>query len=69
MSIASEEDVVRLVRPDDAPWADTGTGVLLKVLRFDQKHGTWKFVVADSIINDRVKIRCAAKFGRAQLSV
>ena len=41
MSIASEEDVVRLVRPDDAPWADTGTGVLLKVLRFDQLHGTW----------------------------
>ena len=41
MSIASEEDVVRLVRPDDAPWADTGTGVLLKVLRFDQQHGTW----------------------------
>ena len=39
MSIASEEDVVRLVRPDDAPWADTGTGVLLKkVLRFDQLH-------------------------------
>jgi 2,4'-dihydroxyacetophenone dioxygenase len=41
VSIASEEDVVRLVRPDDAPWADTGTGVLLKVLRFDRLHGTW----------------------------
>ena len=26
---------------DDAPWADTGTGVLLKVVRFDSQHGTW----------------------------
>jgi len=34
-------DVVRLVTPDDAPWADTGTGVLLKVLRFDALRGTW----------------------------
>jgi 2,4'-dihydroxyacetophenone dioxygenase len=40
-TIADEGDVVRLVTPDDAPWADTGTGVLLKVLRFDQLHGTW----------------------------
>ncbi len=41
MSIASEEDVVRLVRPEDAPWADTGIGVLLKVVRFDSLRGTW----------------------------
>jgi hypothetical protein len=41
VSITDEKDVVRLVSPDDAPWADTGTGVLLKVLRFDQLHGTW----------------------------
>jgi len=41
MSIASEADVVRLVRPQDAPWADTGTGVLLKVVRFDPLRGTW----------------------------
>jgi hypothetical protein len=41
VSITNEEEVVRLVRPGDAPWADTGTGVLLKVLRFDQPHGTW----------------------------
>ena len=34
-------DVVRLVGDDDAPWADTGTGVLLKVVRFDELHGTW----------------------------
>ena len=26
---------------DDAPWADTGMGVLLKVVRFDSQHGTW----------------------------
>jgi 2,4'-dihydroxyacetophenone dioxygenase len=36
-----QEEMVRLVAPDDAPWADTGTGVLLKVLRFDASHGTW----------------------------
>ena len=24
-----------------APWADTGMGVLLKVVRFDSQHGTW----------------------------
>jgi 2,4'-dihydroxyacetophenone dioxygenase len=41
MSIASEQDVVRLVSPADAPWADTGIGALLKVLRFDQLRGTW----------------------------
>jgi 2,4'-dihydroxyacetophenone dioxygenase len=35
------DDVVRLVAPEDAPWADTGTGVLLKVVRFDQLRGTW----------------------------
>jgi hypothetical protein len=41
MTSTSEQDVVRLVSPDDAPWADTGIGVLLKVLRFDQLRGTW----------------------------
>jgi 2,4'-dihydroxyacetophenone dioxygenase len=44
MSITDETntaDVVKLVRPEDAPWADTGTGVLLKVVRFDALHGTW----------------------------
>ena len=41
MSTTASQDVVRLVTPDDAPWADTGTGVLLKVLRFDELHGTW----------------------------
>jgi hypothetical protein len=41
VSIASEEDVVRLVGPEDAPWADTGTGVLLKVVRYDALRGTW----------------------------
>ncbi|HEX3793379.1 MAG TPA: 2,4'-dihydroxyacetophenone dioxygenase family protein [Acidimicrobiales bacterium] len=32
---------IRLVTPEDAPWADTGTGVLLKILRFDDRKGTW----------------------------
>jgi hypothetical protein len=35
------DDVVRLITPEDAPWADTGTGVLLKVVRFDNLRGTW----------------------------
>jgi 2,4'-dihydroxyacetophenone dioxygenase len=38
---AAGTDVVRLVQPQDAPWADTGTGVLLKVVRFDARRGTW----------------------------
>ena len=38
---ANPTDAVRLVTTDDAPWADTGTGVLLKVVRFDSSHGTW----------------------------
>lgn len=44
MSIATSpnaQDMVRLVSPDDAPWADTGMGILLKVVRFDAQHGTW----------------------------
>jgi hypothetical protein len=43
MSIASpaSRDIVRLVSEEDAPWADTGIGVLLKVVRFDVQHGTW----------------------------
>ena len=38
---ANPADAVRLVAIDDAPWADTGTGVLLKVVRYDSNHGTW----------------------------
>jgi 2,4'-dihydroxyacetophenone dioxygenase len=38
---ANPADAVRLVTIDDAPWADTGTGVLLKVVRYDSNHGTW----------------------------
>ena len=38
---ANPRDAVRLVGDDDAPWADTGMGVLLKVVRFDSQHGTW----------------------------
>src|SRR5258708_39808881 len=38
---ANPAEAVRLVGEDDAPWADTGTGVLLKVVRFDSQHGTW----------------------------
>ena len=38
---ANPTDAVRLVTDEDAPWADTGTGVLLKVVRFDSSHGTW----------------------------
>ena len=41
MALTENKDVVRLVTPEDAPWANTGTGVLLKVLRFDEAHGTW----------------------------
>ncbi len=44
MSIATSpnaQDMVRLVSSDDAPWADTGMGILLKIVRFDPQHGTW----------------------------
>ena len=44
MSIATSpnaQDMVRLVSPDDAPWADTGMGIRLKIVRFDPAHGTW----------------------------
>lgn len=34
-------DGVRVVLPEDAPWADTGTGTLLKLVRFDSQRGTW----------------------------
>ena len=34
-------DLVRVVGEEDAAWADTGTGVLLKVVRFDTQRGTW----------------------------
>jgi len=38
---ANPKEIVRLVGDEDAPWADTGTGVLLKVVRYDATHGTW----------------------------
>ena len=38
---ANPKDIVRLVTPDDAPWADTGMGILLKIVRFDVARGTW----------------------------
>ena len=38
---ANPKDIVRVVTPDDAPWADTGMGILLKVVRFDLQRGTW----------------------------
>jgi 2,4'-dihydroxyacetophenone dioxygenase len=44
MSIAtpdSQQDTVRVVGAEDAPWAETGMGVLLKVVRFDSQRGTW----------------------------
>jgi hypothetical protein len=43
MSIATpaSRDIVRLVSDEDAPWADTGIGVLLKIVRFDVARGTW----------------------------
>lgn len=41
MAITSPMDVVRHVGDDDAPWADTGTGVDLKVVRYDAARGTW----------------------------
>src|SRR5580698_3883436 len=41
MSTMTPLDVVRHVGEDDAPWADTGTGVDLKIVRFDPMRGTW----------------------------
>ncbi len=41
MAITAPLDVVRHVGEDDAPWADTGTGVDLKLVRFDSAKGTW----------------------------
>jgi 2,4'-dihydroxyacetophenone dioxygenase len=38
---AHPKDAVRLVADEEAPWADTGMGVLLKVVRYDSQHGTW----------------------------
>jgi 2,4'-dihydroxyacetophenone dioxygenase len=38
---ANSADAVRLVTVEEAPWADTGTGVLLKVVRYDSNAGTW----------------------------
>ncbi len=36
---ANPNDTVRLVSEEDAPWADSGIGVLLKVVRFDSNTG------------------------------
>jgi len=41
MAITAPLDVVRHLGDDDAPWADTGTGVDLKLVRFDALKGTW----------------------------
>lgn len=41
MTLAQAKDVVRHVGADDSPWVDTGTGVDLKVVRFDTLRGTW----------------------------
>jgi 2,4'-dihydroxyacetophenone dioxygenase len=41
MAISTALEAVRHVGDDDAPWVDTGYGVDLKVMRFDQMHGTW----------------------------
>jgi 2,4'-dihydroxyacetophenone dioxygenase len=41
MTTTAPADVVRHVGEDDALIADTGTGVGLKVVRYDALHGTW----------------------------
>jgi 2,4'-dihydroxyacetophenone dioxygenase len=41
MTTTTSADVVRHVGEDDALIADTGTGVGLKVVRYDALHGTW----------------------------
>ena len=41
MAIAEQELVVRHVGEDGAPWVDTGTGVELKLMRYDLARGTW----------------------------
>jgi 2,4'-dihydroxyacetophenone dioxygenase len=41
MAITAPLDVVRHVGDDGAPWADTGAGVDLKVVRYDAARGTW----------------------------
>jgi 2,4'-dihydroxyacetophenone dioxygenase len=41
MTTTAPADVVRHVGEDDALIANTGTGVGLKVVRYDALHGTW----------------------------
>jgi 2,4'-dihydroxyacetophenone dioxygenase len=41
VTTAKTDDVVRHVGEDDAAWADTGMGIKLKVVRYDQLKGTW----------------------------
>ncbi len=41
MTTTASDDVVRHVGEDDALIAETGTGVGLKVVRYDSLHGTW----------------------------
>jgi quercetin dioxygenase-like cupin family protein len=38
---AKTDDVVRHVGEGDAAWANTGMGIKLKVVRYDQLKGTW----------------------------
>ncbi|HVX20108.1 MAG TPA: 2,4'-dihydroxyacetophenone dioxygenase family protein [Acidimicrobiales bacterium] len=44
MATTAAADVVRHVGEDDALMADTGTGVGLKVVRYDALRGTWVIV-------------------------
>ena len=41
MALATPQDIVRHVGESDSPWVDTGTGVDLRVVRFDPLRGTW----------------------------
>lgn len=41
MTLTSSLEIVRHVGDDAAPWVDTGTGVDMKVMRFDRSRGTW----------------------------
>ena len=41
MAISTALEIVRHVGDEDAPWVDTGYGIDLKVMRFDQMQGTW----------------------------
>jgi 2,4'-dihydroxyacetophenone dioxygenase len=40
-SLQTALEIVRHVGDDQAPWVDTGTGVDLKLMRYDRLRGTW----------------------------